>query len=257
MWIDTHAHLSSFEDEKCQGAIENAKKHDVWPIINICTDKNTLEKGLKLSQNDVGIYHAAAITPHDVKEPQDFALFEKAARDNKLVAIGETGLDYYYENSDRTLQKEWMIKHFVLALEVDLPLLIHCRDAFFDFFDLLDKHYLSSSQSKPGILHCFTGSLEDANKAIDRGFYISFSGIVTFKNAKDLQKHAKQIPLEHCVVETDAPFLAPQSKRGQVNEPAFVVEVGKAIANLKGVDIKEVEKITTQNAETIFSLELL
>ncbi|NGX31684.1 MAG: putative metal-dependent hydrolase YcfH [Chlamydiae bacterium] len=257
MWIDTHAHLSSFEDEKCVAAIENAKKHDVWPIINICTDKETLEKGWQLSQNDAGIYHAAAITPHDVKKPQDFALFEKAAKDNKLVAIGETGLDYYYENSDRTLQKEWMIKHFLLALEVDLPLLIHCRDAFFDFFDLLDKHYLSSSQSKRGILHCFTGSLEDAKKAIDRGFYISFSGIVTFKNAKALQEIAKQIPLEHCVVETDAPFLAPQSKRGQVNEPAFVTEVGEAIAILKGVGVKEVERITTQNAEAIFSLELL
>jgi TatD DNase family protein len=255
MWIDTHAHLSAFEESQIQMAIEHALASQVEGIVNICTDQITLEKGLKIHKKYPWIYNTCAITPHDVETFEQGFLEKMKTHAHQLVAIGECGLDYYYKELPVQAQKELLCDHFELALKNQLPLVIHCREAFNDLFELLDAHYLSKSGAKGGILHCFTGTFEEAKQAIDRGFYISYSGIVTFKNSTLLQTIAQKIPLEHCVIETDAPYLAPVPKRGKTNEPANVCFVGAFISELRGISQQECAQITTQNAKRVFSLE--
>ncbi|MCK4934085.1 MAG: TatD family hydrolase, partial [Simkaniaceae bacterium] len=168
-------------------------------------------------------------------------------RAGKLVAIGETGLDYFYEHSDKELQKAFLIRYIQLAADCKLPVVIHCRDAFSDLYSILDEHLKT-----PLMLHCFTGSLEEANEAIERGYRISISGIATFKKSGELRETIKQIPLEYLVLETDSPFLAPQNYRGKQNEPSFIVETAKMLANVKGVPFDLVAQVTTKNAERFF-----
>ncbi len=254
MFFDSHAHMTEermFSD--CESYLERAKAAGVERIINICTDKQTLKLGLELSAKHDWISSVGATTPHDV-EPlgeQDFDCFAKAAREKKLVAVGETGLDYHYEHSPKKLQQLFLERYVELAIETKLPLVFHCREAFDDLFSITNN-LMGQGQSK-AVLHCFTGTKEEAFKAIDRGWMISMSGIVTFKRSVDLQEVAKAIPLEHLLIETDAPYLAPQSNRGKRNEPSFIGETAQMIASLKGVSLEEVAKATSDNGKAIFS----
>ncbi len=257
MFTDSHAHLTSDEVYPIiDSVLERAKKCSIENIINICTDKKTLERGLFLHEKDSFVFNAGSTTPHDVEKEGElyFPLFEQAAKSGALVAVGETGLDYFYTHSNKHIQKEFFIKYCNLALETNLPLIIHCRDAFVDFFDITEKHYKVNGAFAPLVLHCFTGSLEDAKKIVARGWYVSFSGIVTFKKSTELQEVAKQLPLEHMLIETDSPYLAPRSKRGKQNEPSYVIETAAMIADLKGISIEEVGRITTQNAKKFFGI---
>ena len=252
MYTDSHAHLTAPSVLPSVDAIlARAKEHHVDKIVNICTDEKSLQEGLILAARYNWVFNAAATTPHDVEKEGEsfFPLVESAAQAGKLIAIGETGLDYFYEHSDKKCQIAFLVRYFHLAKVHRLPLIIHCRDAFSDLFKYADAEYSKS----PAVLHCFTGTLDEAKEVLKREWYLSLSGIITFKKAEALREVVAYVPLEHMLIETDTPYLAPQSNRGKQNEPAFIYETCALIASIKGVDFREVARITSLNATKFFS----
>jgi TatD DNase family protein len=253
MYIDSHAHLSGealfpTAKEICSRAMQK----QVEAVVNICTDEASLERGLLLKrESDLPILLTAATTPHDVEKEGEsfFPKVEKALQNGDLAAIGETGLDYYYEYCPKDAQKKLLIRYFHLAKSQNVPIVFHCREAFNDLFLLADAEYAGGT----ALLHCFTGTIEEAKAVLHRGWYISFSGIITFKKSELLREVVQYVPLERMLIETDAPFLAPQSKRGKVNEPSFIGETAEMIALIKNVSLEEVAKKTRENAKTFFS----
>lgn len=250
--IDSHAHLA-FSDSQSdiEGVITKAKHVGISKIINICTDLKSLEIADKLVNRHNWIYNAAGISPHDVeKNMSEFSSYiEKYAKAKKIVAVGEIGLDYYYHKQSKEIQETFLKKQIELAIKFQLPVIIHCRDAFTDLFKVISNY-----PPFKAVLHCFTGSIDEAKKVLEIGWYISFSGIVTFKSSIDLQQIATQTPLERMLIETDTPFLAPQIHRGKRNEPAYLIEVAKQIALLKNIDLEKVIATTAHNATELFSL---
>lgn len=250
--IDTHAHLTSEQLlPHLKGILERAEQNGLAKIVNICTDIKSLQEGISLHQNYPWVYNTAATTPHDVeKEGEEFFPYvERAAEEGKLVAIGETGLDYFYEHSNKKAQQTFLLRYFALALKTQLPLIFHCRDAFQDLFSMADSSYSSA----PAVLHCFTGSIAEAKGVLDRGWYLSLSGIVTFKKSEALREVAKYVPLDRLFLETDAPYLAPQKHRGKQNEPSFILETAEAIAQTKGISYEDLARACTENAVRFFS----
>lgn len=252
MYIDSHAHLTSHDVlPQIDGVIARASAAKVNRIVNICTDETTLREGIALKKRFPFVYNAAAATPHDVEKigEQFFPLVSKAAESGDLIAIGETGLDFHYEHSNRAVQQDHLLRYFELAKRTQLPIIFHCREAFDDLFRLADQHY----PNRPAVLHCFTGNEEEAKGVIDRGWYLSVSGIATFKKSEALRKAVKVAPLDRILTETDTPYLAPQSKRGKPNEPSYMVETVQMLGNLFGKSLEEMAKITSTNAEQFFS----
>lgn len=249
--IDSHAHLTSPAVlPEVDRVIKKATEAGVEKIINICTDEASLDEGLKLGKRVPGIYNTAATTPHDVeKEGESFFPIVESCVD-QLVAIGETGLDYFYEHSPKKLQQHFLSRYFALAIRCGLPIVFHCREAFDDLFAIADEQY----KDKPAVLHCFTGTLDEARRVLDRGWMISFSGIITYKKSQLLREVVQFVPLDRILVETDTPYLAPQSNRGKQNEPAFIVETLEKIADLKKIDPSELAQITMQNTTQFFAL---
>ncbi len=250
MYFDSHAHLTSPQlVEEADQIVLRAAEASVTRIVNICTDRASLESGLELAKRHSGVVNAGATTPHDVaKEGEElFPLFEHHARQGDFVAIGETGLDYHYDHSPRELQQQFLRRYLALATSCKLPIIIHCREAFADLFRILDESY-----EGPGVLHCFTGSVEEAREVVARNWYVSFSGIVTFKRSEALREAAAAVPLERILIETDAPYLAPQSRRGQQNEPAYLPEVCAVLAHVKGVTAEAVASASYENAVRVF-----
>jgi TatD DNase family protein len=257
MLIDSHAHLSTPSlREDLPLLLENAKKSRVEAIIDIATTGDELKDALDLQKKYPWIFVAGATTPHDVatRGDLDFEAFSKQAKTKRLVAIGETGLDYHYKHSPIELQKFFFRKYFELALECALPLIIHCRDAFEDLFLLADGMKGSFGQSPKTALHCFTGTLSEADQVVERGWYLSLSGIVTFKNSAELKEVAKRVPLSQLLIETDTPYLAPTPHRGKTNEPAFLIETARCIATLRNIPLEELAQATSQNARTFFQI---
>lgn len=257
MLIDSHAHLTSpVVFEQIDSVLERAQQAGVNDIVNICTDPLSLERGLALSHRFPWIYQAAATTPHDVEKEgeQVFEMMAASARAGQLKAVGETGLDYHYEHSNRAIQKEFLRRYLHLALECKLPVIIHCREAFEDLFEILDSEYLINGRHAHGVLHCFTGTLAEAEGVIKRGWMLSLSGIVTFKKSNELQEVARDVPLEQLLIETDTPYLAPRKHRGKQNEPAFLVETAHFIADLQKIPFEEFAKATAGNARRLFAL---
>lgn len=256
--IDSHAHLSSAQIlPEIDAVLQRAQEAGVSQIVNICTDKATLEKGLEIAKRFPWVFNTASTTPHDVEREGElyFPLMAEHARSGSLVAVGETGLDYYYEHSARDIQKQFFIKYLHLALETHLPVVIHCRDAFEDFFEILDVEYTDNGRHAPGVLHCFTGTLKEAEEVVERGWYLSLSGIVTFKKSEELREVAKMVPLDQLLIETDTPYLAPQSHRGKRNEPSYLPETAQLIADIKGISLEELGLATFRNAKSFFNLE--
>lgn len=255
-FFDSHAHLTS---DAVYGQLEEilsrAQASGVKHIVNICTDLHTLERGLKLAVAHPWILQAGATTPHDVEKEGElyFEAFADCARKGQLHAVGETGLDYYYEHSNRETQKKFLRKYLHLALECRLPVIIHCREAFSDFFEILDAEYMEDGRHAPGVLHCFTGTMSEAEEVLKRGWMLSLSGITTFKKSFELHEVAKMVPLDQLLIETDTPYLAPQKHRGKTNEPAFVVETAAFIADLKGIGVEKLANATTANAKRLFN----
>lgn len=256
-YFDSHAHLTGDElfphvDE----ILARAKEAGVRTIMNICTDQITLERGLQLSERYPWVFQVASTHPHDVEKEgtSQFPFMSEAARKGLLKGIGEIGLDYHYSFSSKESQDLFLRRYLQLALECQLPVVVHCREAFDDFFPILDAEYKVGGIIAPGVLHCFTGTVKEAEEVLKRGWFLSLSGIVTFKKSVELQEVAKMVPLNQLLIETDSPFLAPQSKRGRKNEPSYVVEVAEFIAGLRGVSVEEIARATTRNAQKFFKL---
>jgi len=257
--FDSHAHLTSdqtFSD--IEEILTRAKTEGVDKIANICTCDVTLKRGLDLRKKYDWIYNVAATTPHDVVKDGErlFPLMEEHARNGSLVAVGETGLDYYYHDESKDLQQHFLRKYLRLALETKLPVVIHCRDAFDDFFRILDEEYIVDGFHAPGVLHCFTGTLLEAQEVVNRGWYLSLSGIVTFKRSEELREVAKIVPMNQLLIETDTPYLAPHPYRGKRNEPAYIVETAKLIADTQGIPLDHLIGVTYQNACRLFDIPI-
>lgn len=251
--IDTHSHIDMIDFETTDEAVEKAKSYGVEKIILPSVDVNTFENVIKIANQYEGVYCALGIHPSeaDKAKDEDFVKLVELASDKKVVAVGECGLDYYWDKENIELQKEVFLKQIKIAKELKLPLLVHDREAHKDTFDILDENV---SGKIPIIFHCFSGSLEFANECIKKGYYIALGGVVTFKNAKKVHEVAKNIPLERLLLETDAPYLTPEPHRGEPNEPAYVKFVAERIAQIREIPYDEVAEITTANARKIFGI---
>lgn len=246
-WFDTHAHV---HDEKMAkppvDSLQDARDNGVEAFVVIGTDAETSQAAINVAASNDDVWATVGLHPHDATNGVDSIIpFIGSPR---VVAIGECGLDYYYEHSPREIQRRAFEEQIALAKQHDLTLVVHTRDAWDDTIDVFDAVGMPENT----IIHCFTGGPEEARKCLDRGAYLSFSGIVTFKNAVDVQDAAKLCPLDRLLVETDSPFLAPVPHRGKPNEPAHVAIVGTAIADLKGLAVAEVATATTANARRVF-----
>lgn len=257
-FTDSHAHLTSSQlYDEIEGVLTRAESTGVKRIINICTDTESLIKGMALSKSDPWIFNAAAAHPHDVEREGElfFPHVQQQARQGNLIAVGETGLDYHYHHSTPEKQQQYLRMHLQLALEAKLPVIIHCREAFKDLFSILDEEYCPDHKHGPGVLHCFTGSIAEAEQVLERGWFLSLSGIITFKKSIELREVARLVPLDRLLIETDAPYLAPNSRRGKQNEPSYIVETASVLAALKGVTLAELAEATTKNAARLFSFD--
>jgi TatD DNase family protein len=247
--IDSHCHLEMFEDK--EEVIKKAQSVGVSSIITISSDIESIEESIKIADTYPMVYTTVGIHPHYASEVNNSVLkkiFEKS-RHPKVVAIGEIGLDYYYNNSPKEVQKKVFIEQLNLAKEIGLPVVIHSRDAFEDTYEILKEDQISS-----GVMHCFSGTAEQAKKFVELGFFISISGVVTFKNAKKIKKVASYIPDENILIETDAPYLAPEPMRGKKNEPAYLPYIAEALANLRGVTFEDINRIITVNTQRLFKI---
>lgn len=252
--IDSHAHIDDrrFDDDREQ-VIERARINGISGIINIGHDMESSLRSIDLAQQYSFIYAAVGIHPHDAKDaPVDYLeRLSEMAQSPRVVAVGEIGLDYYYDLSPRDVQRKIFIEQLALAKELQIPVVIHLRDAAGDFLEIMRREGL-----KPiaGVMHCFSGSWEVAKECLDMGFYISFAGPVTFKNASNLKEVAVKVPLDRLLVETDCPYLTPMPHRGKRNEPAYVKYVAEHIAQLKGISIEEFIDKVEQNTTELFGL---
>jgi TatD DNase family protein len=261
MIIDTHAHLNfKAFDRDYKQVIQRAFAAGVVSIINVGSDLKTSPKAISIAEEyKKGVYAAVSIHPIHVGEIRDLRVeiekLRKLAYNSKVVAIGETGLDYFKlkiknEKLKIEKQKELFKAQLKLAKELNLPVIIHSRDAYEDTLGILTEE----GKGLKGVIHCFLGNLQQAEQFLNLGFYISFIGMITFPKKEEVHEAIYGIPLHKIMVETDCPFAAPLPYRGQRNEPAYVVEVAKKIAEIKGVSFEEIAKATTENAKKLFKI---
>jgi TatD DNase family protein len=254
MLVDSHAHLqwASFDKDR-EEAVSRAREVGVKYVVNIGFDVDGSRKAVELAELREGLYATVGIHPHNASQFNDDVLEELKMLSGhaKVVAIGEIGLDYYRNLSPRTAQKKAFEAQLLLAEELGLPVVVHDREAHSEVLEVL-----SGFEGRiEGVMHCFSGSREMAERCVRYGFYISFAGPVTFPNSRRLQAIAKGIDLNKILLETDSPWLAPQEMRGKRNEPAFLPFIAKKIAKLKGISLTELAEATTRNAKEIFQLE--
>jgi TatD DNase family protein len=254
MLVDSHCHLEYkglVEDR--EGVLTRARAAGVGAFLNISTRQSEWDKVVGTAAREPDVFASVGIHPHEADAHQDLgrAALLEATHHPKVIAIGETGLDYYYDKSDREAQKSLFRMHIDVARETQLPLIIHTRDAEEDTHAILADEM--GKGAFPALIHCFTASADFAKKVLALGLTISLSGIVTFKNAKDLQEVAKVIPDDRLLVETDSPFLAPVPHRGRVCEPAYVVATAAFVADLRGTDVEQLTALTTDNFFKLFS----
>ena len=258
MIIDTHCHLDFKEfKEDFNNVLLKAKNNDVLGMQTICTKIDEFPKIINIAENHSNIWCSIGTHPHNADLEMNISkeTIIKLCLNNKVIGIGETGLDYFYENSNKKNQINSFLKHIEVARITNLPLIIHARDADDDIIQILTEEYNKSPFT--GVIHCFTASYELAKAALSIGFYISFSGIITFKNADEIRKTCKKIPIDRILVETDAPFLAPVPFRGNRNEPSYITETIKKVAEIKNLSEEEVINITTNNFFKLFKRAIL
>lgn len=255
MLIDSHAHIDDERFDKDRDKlIESLKKDDIDLIINVGADLQSSIKSVSLSEDYENIYAAVGVHPHSAKEMDDSTIevLKSLANREKVVAIGEIGLDFYYDNSPRNIQRQRFVEQLNLAKKVDLPVIIHSRDAAGETFDILKE---AQDGNLEGVLHCYSGSVEMALEYIKLGFYISLAGPVTFKNARVPKEVAKAVPLDRLLIETDSPYLTPEPYRGKRNEPLYVRHVAGTIAELRGIPFEEVANRTSENTKKLFRIK--
>lgn len=253
MLIDSHCHLDFKDFDDDRGAVlARAKQAGVAMMLTISTKITEAEKIISLAESDDALVCSVGIHPHEAgREPETSAeRLVEWAQHEKVVGIGETGLDYFYEHSPRDAQKRNFRAHIEACRISQLPLIVHARDADEDTANIIEEEMTNGDY--PGLIHCFTAGPELAKRALDIGFYISISGIATFKNAVDLRETIKMVPLDRLLVETDAPFLAPVPHRGKRNEPSFVADTAAMLADLKGITVEELAATTTDNFFRLF-----
>jgi TatD DNase family protein len=255
MLFDTHAHLNADQfEEDVADVIRRAQAEGVSNIVVVGFDEKTIKGALKLAEEYDFIYAAVGWHPVDAIDMKDEHIIwlEELASHPKVVALGEMGLDYYWDKSPKDIQKEVFRRQIQLAKKVKLPIIIHNRDAHEDIVKILKEENASEIG---GIMHCFGGSYEIAKQCIEMNFYISFGGPVTFKNAKRPKEVVKDLPLDRLLIETDCPYLAPHPYRGKRNEPSYVKLVAETIAEIKEMTYEEVVQITNQNAKKLFAIK--
>ena len=253
MIIDSHCHLAFNNTMDIKNILDRARTSGVSKYLNIATKSNEFETLIDISNNHDDIFFTLGIHPHESKETNDDVLqIIKNNLDNKkLIGIGETGLDFYYNHSDKKTQINSLEYHIDLAQEFRLPLIIHMRDAENElirvFTDKMKKREFN------GVIHCFTGSLKFAKCILEMGFYISASGIITFKNSENLRNTFKQIPLNKLLVETDSPYLAPVPERGKTNEPSFIIHTIQKLCEIHNIKYDKMCELTSMNFKNLFT----
>ncbi|MDT7807846.1 MAG: TatD DNase family protein [Acidobacteriota bacterium] len=261
MFVDSHAHIDGEEfDADREEVLARACESGVRAILNVGTGdphSGTLERAVALAERFEDVYAAVGVHPHDARLYDDAA--ERRLRDIlrssvKVVALGEIGLDFHYDNSPRDVQREVFARQLRMARELRLPVVIHSREADAETVEVLRAEYAGAERG--GVMHCFGGSGRMAEEVIELGFHISFAGNVTFKKAENLREVARTVPSERLLVETDCPFLAPVPLRGRRNEPAYVVETARFVAALRGVEPEELGSTTSENFARLFGVVL-
>jgi len=249
MLVDSHCHLHLLKDITIEDAIARAKAQNVNYLLNVCVSIAEFPQLVTIAEtyNDVGI--SVGLHPNDVDEEIDLPTLVKLAQHSKVIAIGETGLDYYRTEGDHTWQQERFRRHIAAAKEIKKPLIIHTRAAKEDTLRIMREE---KANEAGGVMHCFSEDWETAKQALALGFFISFSGVVTFKNAHALQEIAKLVPLDRLLIETDSPYLAPVPYRGKQNEPAFISCTAQYIADLRQMPFAQLAEQTTHNFFTLF-----
>lgn len=259
MFVDSHCHIDGPEyDTDRDEVIARAREAGVTTMLNVGTGdphSGVFERAVALAEQRPEVCCAIGVHPHDAKlfdEAAQQRLMDLAKQSSRVVAWGEIGLDYHYDHSPREVQRDVFRRQLRIAGEMNLPVVIHSRSADEDTIAILREEL--SGVSRTGVLHCFGGSIQMAEQAIELGFFVSFAGNLTFKKADDLRVIAKKLPLDRLLVETDCPYLTPVPFRGKRNEPARVVETAKFLAELKGVELEEVGKVTTENFARLFGV---
>jgi TatD DNase family protein len=252
--IDSHCHLNyQGLAERQDEVLANARERGVAGFLNISTRQKEWSDVISVAERNPDVWATVGVHPHEADAHPDLgaAALVEGTKHARVIAIGECGLDYYYDKSDRKAQRERFQAHIEAARETGLPLVVHTREAEEDTAEILGAAVREGGVA--GVLHCFTGSAELAKTGLDLGFLISLSGIVTFKNAQNLQHTARQIPLDSLLIETDSPFLAPVPHRGQTCEPAFVADTAAFVADLRGEEPERLAEATTANFFRLFS----
>ena len=253
MYFDSHAHYDDarFNDDRDE-LITKMHAESVSYILNSGESMLAIKTGLQLAEKYPFIYTAVGIHPHNVKTmtDADLAVLKLYAKKDKVVAIGEIGLDYYYDNSPRDLQRQWFKKQLQLAKEVDLPVIIHSRDAAQECFDIIKESGVTK-----GVIHCYSGSAQMALDYISMGYYIGIGGVVTYSNAKKTVEVVEAVPIERIVIETDCPYLSPVPNRGKRNDSLNLKFVVDKIAEIKSMSHDDVARITTANAKELYSIQ--
>lgn len=253
MLVDSHCHLDYSDlSNDIDNIVERAKLNNIGTMVSICTNISNFSSVKEISQRFDNIYCSVGVHPHAASEEGQRSPNKiiEYCEYKKVIGIGETGLDYYYEFSTKKDQKSNFLVHIQAARETGLPLIIHSRDADEEMIDLLESEYMK--EPFLGVMHCFSSSKELAVAALNIGFYISFSGIITFKKADDLRLIAKEVPINKILIETDAPYLAPVPNRGKGNEPSFLIHTAKKLAEIKEVSYEHLSEITTSNFFKLF-----
>ncbi len=248
MYIDIHCHLDKEYYNDVSKIIENAKENDVKKIIYNGCDLKTNKEVLELISKYSVLYGAIGFHPTNLDNVtlKDYEFLEKNLQNKKIVAIGEIGLDYHYDNTDKEKQKDHFIRQLKLAKKYNLPVIVHSRDSIQDTYNILKEYNVR------GVIHCFSGSKEMAREFIKLGFYISVGGIITFKNAKNIIEVIKNTDLSYILLETDSPYLTPEPYRGYKNEPKYIPLIAERVSKIKGISVEEVKSVTTNNALRLF-----
>lgn len=252
--FESHAHYDSskFAEDR-EELLNSIQENEVGTIINVGTSWKSVTSVIELAEKYPFIYAALGLHPDEVGDLNEerFAFLREQCRKEKVVAIGEIGLDYYWDNESHDIQKKWFVRQLELARELDLPVIIHSRDAAEDTLKIMKEH----AQGLRGVIHCFSYSKELAEEYVKMGFHIGIGGVVTFKNGKKLKEVAEVIPLERILLETDCPYLAPEPYRGKRNSSLYIPHIAQAIADIKGITYEEVVAQTEQNGKLLFGIQ--
>lgn len=255
MIFDTHAHYNDQAfDEDREELIQSLPENGIGLVVNIGANLESTKESIKLAETYPFFYASAGVHPSDTAELNDenLAWLEECTNRKKVVAVGETGLDYYWDEPDRNIQKEWFERQMEMAREVKLPVIIHSRDAAKDTLNIMKA---VKAGEIGGVIHCFSYSVEMAREFLNMGFYLGIGGVLTFKNAKKLKEVAEYAPLDRIVLETDCPYMAPSPNRGKRNSSLNLPYVAEELARIKGMTVQEIEQVTFENGKSLYRLK--